>query len=156
MRLHDVFAAPESGGPLTKPVKFRALNPKRAAKDPPAPAREVSAVFVLADEPETSAAVRDAEIAVRDAYREKDGTPIPIPEHARQSEQVYQLLFRVLRDESDPSVPIAQTVLELRRAIPPVTAQRLMRAYNEWSDAENPDTITAEAMAAMEDEAAGK
>ncbi len=74
----------------------------------------------------------------------------------RGSEQIYHLLFRALRDETDPRKPFARTVLELRKAITTKVAGRLYDAYNAWMEDEFPDTLSAEALRKMEDEAAGK
>ncbi len=156
MQLHELFSAEPSAPTPTKAVKFRAMAPARDSKALPPKPREVAAVLAIVDEPETSASIRDAEVAIVEAYRDKSGDPIPIPHKARSNEEVYHFLFRALRDGQDPSKSLARTVLELRRAIDTTTARRLMTAYNEWIDAEFPDTVTADALKKLEGDAEGK
>lgn len=160
MQLHEVFAVPDASPPPGRAVTFRVLSPTKNG-----PPRECKAAFAIVDEPETSAATRDAEAALIGAldppcgapiYRAGDGTPIVLPPGVRGSEQIYHLLFRALRDETDPRKPFARTVLELRKAIPPKIAGRLYDAYNAWIEDEFPDTLSVEALRKLEDDAAGK
>lgn len=153
MQLHQFFSTAESIPPPTKEVKFRVVSKVKAGA-----LFEVTALLALVNDVEQREAIRDAEVALRKEYdpEETGGIPVPVPPKARQDEEVYQLLFRVLRDVDDPGKPLARTVLELRTSIQPATAADLIRAYNTWVEAEFPDTVSPEVLKKLETDAQGK
>lgn len=152
MQLHQVFADSDDAPPPTKAVKIRVLSPTKNG-----PPRTISAVLALVDEPESAAAIRDAEISLQMEYKgDAQSGPLPIPPGTRGSEQIYHFLFRSLRTEADPRKPLARTVLELKKALLPAVAGRLHAAYQAWVDVEFPDTITEKAFNKAEEDAAEK
>ena len=151
-QLHELFSQEPPLAPPTKPVSFKAV-----AKTRDGALYNVDAVLVLVESPEVRRAVHDAEVALREEYKPgTDGLALPIPPKARGDEETYQLLFRALRTPEDPRRPIARTVLELRNALPPPVAAQLITVYNEWLEAEFPDTMTLAALRQMEADAEGK
>lgn len=152
MQFHELFAADFDGTPATHPVTFRALPAARDSKKPPPRPREVSAVFVLVDEPDSMMALREAAEAVAEQYK---GLAV-IPNGVRGNEEIYHMLFRAIRDPDNPSKTLFRTLLELRRAVIPSVAGQLFSAYEKWRGDEFPDVVTPEEMKTAEDDAAGK
>ena len=151
-QLHEIFSQEPTLPPPQKPVSFKAI-----AKTRDGALYNVDAVLVLVESPEVRRAIHDAEVALREEYKPAaDGTAPPIPNKARADEETYQMLTRALRVPEDPRRPLARTVLELRNALPAPVAAQLITAYNEWLEAEFPDTMTMAALRAMEEEAAKK
>jgi len=152
-QLHEIFSQEPTLPPPQKAVSFKAI-----AKTRDGALYDVEAILVLVESPEVRRAIRDAELALREEYKPATDSvsPPPIPGKARADEETYQMLVRALRVPEDPRRPLSRTVLELRNALPAPVAAQLITAYNEWLEAEFPDTMTMAALRALEEEAAKK
>ena len=151
-QLHEIFSQEPTLPPPQKPVSFKAI-----AKTRDGALYDVEAVLVIVDSPEVRKAIRDAELALREEYKPApDAVAAPIPTKARADEETYQLLVRALRVAEDPRRPLARTVLELRNALPAPVAGQLITTYNEWLEAEFPDTMTMAGLRQLEADAEGK
>jgi len=151
-QLHEIFSQEPMLPPPQKAVSFKAI-----AKTRDGALYDVEAVLVLVESPEVRRAIHDAELVLREEYKPTpDVAQPPIPSKARADEETYQMLVRALRVPEDPRRPLARTVIELRNALPAPVAGQLITAYNEWLEAEFPDTMTMAALRALEEEAAKK
>jgi hypothetical protein len=134
-----------------KEVTFKVIG--RARGDGAQTMRDVTACFQFITQPDESKALSDADEALAAEFAERK---IPPPPDIRNAERIARLLYAALRDKDDPRAAFAGSVDELKKAIPPEQVKYLFQAYREFVAEEFPDTITAEGMRKLQEEAEKK
>ena len=137
MKLGD-FLNSSGAIPLAqRSIQFKLVGRNGAGE--PVKVEQAEAIFRLITEQERAEAIRDAEAALSDFYKDR-----PIPPDRHVDERGYHLLFRALRDASPPHGPFADTHLQHKNALVQPEAERVSAAYFAFVREEFPEVPTEE------------